>query len=181
VRNFQPKIHTQVLLSIISLCVCTSAFAGFVDLIVVGVYPDARLEIADSDVKCGSDKNCIKTTKGSELEVDFRLKKACDGTEPDYKLTGMQFSMIQREPDGAGGMTKPFGKYTLPAIVTQDFNTDAKGNVIWTNGNKLSDDKIKLKNKNDGEYVVFFQVEAVHCTNSSDVILLDPRVENTGK
>jgi len=182
--NDITRIKTvRLSLMMVSLFLCTTAFGGFVDLKVVGTYPDAILEIEDSDVKCGSDKNCIKTSKGSELDLDFKLEQACKEDGPQYKLTGMQFSMIQREPDGGGGMTKPFGKCSLPAIVTADFELDAQGNVIWDGAlnNKLKDDKIKLKDKNDGEYVVFFQIEATHCTNPDDVIYLDPRIENTGK
>lgn len=167
----------------VSILLCSTAFGGFVDLKVVGTYPDATLEIEDSDVKCGSDKNCIRTTKGAELDLDFKLKKACDDDGPEYKLTGMQFSMIESEPDGTGGTAKPFGKYPLPAIVTSDFDLNSNGYVNWAgvNNNKLSDAMIKLKNKNDGKYVVFFKIQATHCTDSSKVIYLDPRIENNGK
>ena len=126
--------------------------------------------------------NCIKTSKGSELDVDFKLEQACKQNGPQYKLTGMQFSMIETEPDGSGGTIKPFGKYPLPTIVTSDFNLNGDGEVLWdgANNNKLSDDKIKLKNRNEAKYVIFFMIEATHCTNSADVIYLDPRMENTG-
>ena len=182
--NDITRIKTvRLSLMMVSLFLCTTAFGGFVDLKVVGTYPDAILEIEDSDVKCGSDKNCIKTSKGSELDLDFKLKQACQENGPVYKLTDMQFSMVESEPDGAGGTVKPFGKYPLPSIVTTDFNLNGDGKVIWNgaNNNKLSDAMIKLKNRNDGKYVVFFQIEATHCTNPDDVIYLDPRIENTGK
>jgi len=156
---------------------CSPAFAGFVDLAVVGAYPDARLEITDSDVKCGNDLNCIATTRGSELDVDFRLKQACNTPGPQYRLTGMQLGMQQYEPDGS----KAFGKHQQPDSVIDDFGTDAVGNVMWGGNNKLADDKIKLKDKNGSAYVVYFQIIATHCSNPADVIYLDPRIENTGR
>ena len=128
-----------------------------------------------------------KTKKGKKQDLDFRLKNACKDDGPEYRLSGMQFSMIQREPDGSGNMVKAFGKYVVPEVVAQDFDTDARGNVFWKDStfarrpNQLADDKIKLKNKNQGEYVVFFQIEATHCTDPSVVIYLDPRIKNTGK
>ena len=101
----------------------------------------------------------------------------------------MQLSMIQRQPDlsNPSVMIKAFGRYVLPAIVVRDFDTAVDGTVKWSNtagnNNKLQDDKIKIKDKNEGEYVVFFQIEASKCDPElpgPDVILLDPRVENTG-
>lgn len=172
-----------MILVMASFTLCNVAFGAYVDLEVDGTYPDAQLKITASDVKCGNDLGCIRTTKGKALDVDFRLKQACKTDGPEYKLTGMQFSMIQTEPDAAGGTTKPFGKYALPPVVTGDFDLDAQGNVIWdgVNNNKLTDDKIKLRNKNDGQYVIFYKIQATHCTNPGDIIYLDPRIENTGK
>lgn len=183
VRNMTIKHAVRLFLMTVSIFFCAGAFGGFVDLKVVGAYPNATLEIDDSDVKCGNDKNCIKTTKGSELDLDFKLQKACNNNGPEYKLTGMQFSMVESEPDGAGGVTKPFGKYPLPTIVTSDFDLNGDGDVIWdgANNNKLTDDKIKLKNRNEGKYAIFFKIQATHCTDSTKVIYLDPRIENTGK
>jgi len=183
VIDMTRKNGVQLFLLTVSFSLCTTAFGAFVDLVVVGTYPDARLEIEDSDVKCGNDKNCIQTTKGSELNVDFKLNKACQNNGPEYKLTGMQFSMIESEPDGSGGTIKPFGKYPLPAYVTSDFDLNDDGQVIWNgaNDNRLTDDKIKLRNRNETEFVVYYMIEATHCTNSADVIYLDPRIENTGR
>jgi hypothetical protein len=159
----------------------SSVFGGFVELTVVGSYPNARLDITDSDVKCGNDLYCIQTTKGSELDLDFKLQRACTPGGPQYRLTGMQFAMVQYEPDGSGGMVKTFGKYDVPAVATGDFGLDARGNVQWTGHNRLSDDKIKLKNRNQEAYVIYYQIEAKHCDDPSDVIYLDPRIENTGR
>ena len=183
--NLTCKTVLNRLLPVALMCFCGPAFGGFVDLFVDGTGSATKLDISDSDVKCGNDLYCIKTTKGTHLDVDFRLKQACQENGPEYRLTGMQFSMIQWQPrrDGSGGMEKAFGYYVLPAVVTGDFDTDAKGNVLWggANNNKLSDAMIKLRNENRGEYVVFFQIEATHCTDPTKVIYLDPRVENTGR
>ncbi len=163
-----------------------SVFAAYIDLIVTGAGVDTKLEIADSDVKCHGDKHCIKTEKGKELDVDFKLKGACRDGGPAYRLSGMQFSMIQRQPksDGSSDMVKAFGRYDIPSIVVSDFDTEVNGIVKWGGQNDLKDDKIKIKDKNDGEYVVFFQIEASKCPDSGvagpDVIYLDPRVKNTG-
>lgn len=181
--NMTRTDTVRLLLMMVSLSLCAPAFGGTVDLMVVGTYPDTRLEIEDSDVKCGGDKNCIKTNKGSELDVDFRLKQACNDGGPEYKLTAMQFSMVETEPDGSGGTIKPFGKYPLPSSAMSDFDLSSDGYVIWdgANNNKLADDKIKLKDKNESAYTIYFMIEATHCTDSSDIIYLDPRIENTGK
>ena len=165
----------------------TTVFAAYVDLKVTGTGANTKLEIKASEVKCGSDKNCIKTTKGQSLDLDFRLKDACKSGGPAYKLNAMQFSQIQSQPDSGNprSVKKAFNYYILPAIVTSDFDTDAKGNVIWDNtsrnNNKLHDDKIKIKDKNQGKYVVYFNIEAVPCgTGGGASIWLDPRFENTG-
>ena len=183
------KLSAQAIFASIVIAFSTSVFAGYLDLIVTGSGAGTKLEIDASDVKCGSDKNCIQTIKGSSLDLDFKLDKACQDGGPNYKLNGMKFSMIQRQPDPANPalMSKAFGYYTLPAIVARDFDTEADGTVKWgntaRNNNKLHDDKIKIKDKNEGEYVVFFQIEARKCDASlpgPGVIYLDPRVENRG-
>ncbi len=181
------KFAAKAVLVSLPMVFSTSVLAGYVDLIVTGTGASTELEIDTSDVKCGSDKNCIQTTKGNELDLDFKLGKGC--ALYNYKLSGMQLSMIQRQPDPSNPsvMIKAFGHYVMPAIVVRDFDTAVNGEVKWDNtagnNNKLHDDKIKIKDKNEGEYVVFFQIEARKCDPElpgPDVILLDPRVENTG-
>ena len=188
-HNLIAKFPAQVFVTSIALVFSSIVSAGYVDLIVTGTGTAMKLEIDDSDVKCGNDKNCIQTTKGRSLDLDFKLGNACQTGGPSYKLSGMQFSMIQREPDPANStlMKKAFGAYNLPAIVVQDFDTEADGTVKWSNtsgnNNKLQDDKIKIKDNNKGEYVVFFQIEAKKCDSDlpgPGVIFLDPRVENKG-
>lgn len=169
------------------LVLSASAFAGYVDLVVTGSGASTALEIESNDVKCGNDKHCIQTVKGQDMDLDFRLKKACKNGGPEYRLTEMQLSMVQRQPQSPGSntMVKAFGIYVLPAIVTSDFGANASGIVQWTNHNKLADDKIKIKNKNHGEYVVFYQIKASKCPGSTVAgpadIYLDPRVRNTGR
>jgi hypothetical protein len=169
------------------LLISSGAFAGFIDLKVTSNGTGTVLEIEGNDVMCGTDISCIKTIQGEQQDLDFRLKKACKNDGPEYRLSGMQLSMIQREPDGSGNMVKAFGKHAVPADVATDFDTGTKGNVLWKDSthpsrpNKLGDDLIKLKNRNQAAYVVFFQIEATHCTDPSVVIYLDPRIENTGK
>lgn len=189
-RNSIIKFLAKAILMSVVMVFSTSVFAGYVDLIVTGAGASTMLKIDDSDVRCGADKNCIQTTKGSALDLDFKLDQACKGAGPNYKLSGMQFSMIQSQPDPANPalMKKAFGDYNLPAIVVQDFDTETDGTVKWDNtagnNNKLHDDKIKIRDNNEGEYVVFFQIEASKCDEElpgPDVIFLDPRVENTGR
>lgn len=167
---------------LLSLAFSASASAAFIDLEVSTSGGETKLEIVANEVACGNDKTCIRTNRGQQQDLDFRLKQACKEGGPEYRLSAMQFSMIQREPasDGSGRMVKAFGAYNVPAVVTSDFGTDAKGNVLWAGPNRLSDDMIKLKNRNSAEYVVFFEIEATRCDDPSEVIYLDPRVENTG-
>lgn len=171
------------LLLLALVAVSPAAMAGKIDLSVDDSGATPVLKIDGSDVKCGNDLSCIKTNKGQQQDLEFRLKKSCGVDEGNYKLSGMQFSMIQRQPasDGSGKMVKAFGRYVIPSVVATDFGTDASGNVLWAGDNSLKDHMIKLKNKNQGEYVVFFQIEATHCVDPSKVIYLDPRVENTGR
>lgn len=181
------KLVSQVLLLAAALLFSTSLIAGFVDLVITGSGDATKLEIDANDMKCGSDTDCIKTQKGHALDIDFRLKNACKDGGPPYRLSGMQLSLIKRQPQSAGSstMVKAFGRYVMPAVVAGDFDTEANGTVKWTGGNDLKDDKIKIKNKNDGEYVVFYMIEASKCPGSvtpgPDIIYLDPRIENTGK
>jgi hypothetical protein len=175
------------LLLVIGVFLSAPLSAGYVDLKITGTGAHTKLEIEDSDVKCGSDKNCIKTVKGQALDLDFRLKKACQNNGPVYRLSEMILSMVQKEPENAGSdvMVKAFEKYVMPAIVTSDFGTDATGKVLWNNHNSLADDKIKIKNKNEGAYVVFYQIKASKCpgsnANGPAHIYLDPKIRNTGK
>ena len=171
------------LLLLILMAASSVAQAGKIDLEVDYSGSTPALKVVGNDVSCNNDKHCIKTNKGQKQDLEFRLKKACGNNGPEYRLSGMQFSMVQREPasNGSGDMVKAFGHYEVPAVVAADFGTDSIGNVLWTGSNSLKDHMINLKNKNQGEYVVFFQIEATHCENTLDVIYLDPRVENTGR
>lgn len=157
---------------------------GYVDLEVSG----GNLVIAANTKDCNGNLNCIKTTKGNALDLDFKLNKACKDGGPEYKLDSMQLSMVQLEPDPAkpGTSRKAFGRYILPAIVQQDFDALPDGTIQWGNtagnNNKLHDDKIKIRDRNEGAYVVFFKIVAVPCDPQSQLppIELDPRIENTG-
>lgn len=163
-----------------------SADNGKIGLKVTGAGADTKLEIESNDVKCGNDKHCIQTNKGNYLDLDFDLDNACNNNGPAYRLSEMTFSMIQREPEAPGSkvMVKAFGKYVMPAIVMSDFDTNPNGIVRWTQPNQLMDHKIKLRNKNHGQYVVFYQIRASKCpgsnVNGPEHIYLDPRVRNTG-
>lgn len=189
-RKLITKFIARGIYASIVIVFSTSAFAGYVDLQVTGTGVNTKLKMGGSNVYCSlPKKNCIVTKKGAELDLDFKLFQACKSGGPKYKLSGMQLSMIQRIPDPAnpGQMIKAFGVYNLPAIVMRDFDAVANGTIKWGNtsgnNNKLQDDKIKIKDKNKGEYVVFFQIEASKCDAASpgpDTIYLDPRIENTG-
>jgi len=187
--NTRSPLNFVVTATCLVLCGPAAAVAsnGYIDLVVTGMGNATKLEIESNDVKCGNDKNCIQTVKGQELDLDFKLKAACKEGGPDYRLSEMMFSMIQSQPESPGSdrRVNAFGSYVMPAIVTSDFGTDASGNVLWTDQNKLEDDKIKLKNLNEGEYVVFYQIKASKCKGSMaegpEHIFLDPQVKNTGK
>ena len=82
------KLSAQAIFASIVIAFSTSVFAAYVDLIVTGSDAGTKLEIGGSNVKCGSNKNCIQTTKGSSLDLDFKLDKACQAGGPNYKLSG---------------------------------------------------------------------------------------------
>jgi len=185
--NTKFRVTLRAIVPMVFLAASSSVSGAFIDLKVSATGGDTVLEIDKNPISCHNDKNCIETNRGQKLDLDFRLTQACQPNGPEYRLTGMQFSMIQSEPDGSGNPVKAFGKYVLPAIVTRDFDLDTQGKVLWKSSdypnrrNQINDQLINLKNENEGVYVVFFKVEATHCTDSSNIIYLDPRVENTGK
>ena len=122
--------------------------------------------------------------KGSSPFIKFNLSDACggDSENPKYKLSGMWLSMIGN--DGSTAVpSKGFGKYKLPKPVFEDFNADeTTGKVKFAGGsNSLANDLIKVKNKNQAEYVVFFKIEAVLCESGTGSIWLDPQIENKGR
>lgn len=68
----------------------------------------------------------------------------------------------------------------LPANVAGDFNADPySGYVMWDGNNSLSEDKIKIRDKNVGAYSVFYEITATGC-NGAGKIKLDPVIRNGG-
>lgn len=186
---FRISIQNGVFLAVVATVLTASppAFSAWVDLVIGGTASSPVLEIDDASDKCDNDKHCLQTQRGQSMDIDFRLKGACKEGGPAYRLSGMQLSMIQSQPDGAGGMRKAFGYYVMPAIVTQDFDTQADGTLNFGNpgSNSLKDDKINVKNKNKGIYTVFYQITATKCPDidhsGPETIYLDPRIKNTGQ
>ena len=50
---------------------------------------------------------------------------------------------------------------------------------MWDGNNSLSEDKIKIRDKNVGAYSVFYEITATGC-NGSGEIKLDPAIRNGG-
>jgi hypothetical protein len=64
--------------------------------------------------------------------------------------------------------------------VAGDFNADPNsGYVMWIDQNSLTEDKIKIRDKNVDAYSVFYEITATEC-NGSGEIKLDPAIRNGG-
>jgi len=187
--NMKSTLSLVIAVTSFILWGSASAANGKIELKVTGSGANTKLEIDTNDVKCGNNKQCIQTSKGNTLDLDFDLPQACGPNPgaPAYRLSEMKLSMIQSQPQspGSNNMVKAFGMYVMPAIVVSDFDTDTTGLVQWTPPNQLQDHKIKLRNKNHGVYVVYYQIKASKCPGSTAVgpqhIYLDPTVRNTGR
>ena len=164
-----------VLLALAFAVVSTPAFAIKVTLEVKA----NELVIVDNDKKChGNQMDCIWPDKGNSPFINFHLAKACgsDEGDPQFKLNGIQLSMVKRTRAG-----KAFGLYALPNIVATDFNASAaSGWIDLSPPNMQKADHLKVKNKNFGEYIVYFRIEAIPCGGTGTSIWLDPRIRNTG-
>jgi len=132
------------------------------------------LGVIDNDSQCtGSDKTCIDVPHGSSANMFFDLDKACKQGGPNYKLSAFRLAEAHK--------VWPTPEKPLKQEIADDFNVDrTTGYIKWdANDNTLSDERIKLKNKNIKAYSVYYEVTATQCDGSGE-IKLDPVIKNGG-
>jgi hypothetical protein len=132
------------------------------------------LVVIDNDSQCaGGEIDCIAVPQGSGHNMFFDLDKACKTDGPAYKLSAFRLAEADKAwPTPANPLSKK---------ITDDFNADpTTGYIKWdSNDNTLSDDRIKLKNKNIEAYNVYYEITATECTGTGE-IKLDPVIKNGG-
>jgi len=138
---------------------------------------DSLIVIGNGSQCANGPLDCIEVTKGSSPNLYFDLDKACKSGGPEYQLEQIRIAMADKDWPTAGN--------PLPDDVADDFYADkdtgvidlVRGNHGW---NKLSKDRIKLKDKNSREYMVFYEITARQC-DGNGTIVLDPMVRNDGR
>ena len=167
------KIQLHCGLVFLALGFSTAAMAAIqVDLDVMG----SELIVTGNNAQCaGGPIECIDVEKGTKPNLFFNLKGACDASGPAYQLTAFRI--------GIQNKVWPTPSTPLPANIATDFNANPQtGYVDLSQGNnQLTDNKIKLKDKNNSSYSVYYRITATHCTDmSAPKIYLDPEIKNRG-
>lgn len=169
-------IRRAVLLLIVLMGMPAAANAAI--HIKLAVDSDTRLVVTENDSPCANGPiDCIEVAKGTSPNLFFDLENACKSNGPQYRLARIRIAMAEKDWPGRSN--------PLPHHVADDFYADRYNGVIdliYGNGgsNDLKNDRIKLKDKNDTAYTVYYEIAAQQC-NGSGVILLDPSVRNGGK
>jgi hypothetical protein len=146
-----------------------------VELVVDTSTAPPTLQVVSNSSQCkGGPLDCIEVAKFTKPNIRFLLEDACEPDGPEYKLQQIRIGMVDK--------VWPTAANPLWDAVASDFNADADTGVIdLTAGkNKLGDDRIKFKNKNSADYMVFYEITAQECTGAG-TITLDPRIRNYGK
>jgi hypothetical protein len=133
-----------------------------------------HLEVVANDSQCaGGPIDCIEVPRGSGHNMFFDLDKACKAGGPNYKLSAFRLANANKE--------WPTADKPLRDEIVKDFNADpTTGYIKWdSNDNTLSDERIKLKNKNIKAYSVYYEVTATKCDGTGE-IKLDPVIRNGG-
>jgi hypothetical protein len=158
-------------LALSAICIPQLALAERIDieLQVSGTV----ISVTGNSKQCdGGPVDCIEVAKNSTPNMFFHLDDACQLNGPQYKLDAIRLSMVKGVPTDPGN--------PLPAVVAQDFDTNADGRIKLPGG-QLKDEQIKFKNKNSREYTVFYEIEAIPCSGGGAGIKLDPAIRNGGK
>jgi hypothetical protein len=136
----------------------------------------SKLVVISDNAQCaGGPIDCIDVQKGTKPNLFFNLNGACGNSGPAYKLTAFRIGLQNK--------VWPTPSTALPTDVADDFGANPHtGYVNLSEGNnQLSDNKIKLKDKNGSEYTVYYEVTAAHCTDmTAPDIHLDPQIKNRG-
>jgi len=149
------------------------------ELVVNTSSPTPALEVVANSSPCPSnpDLSCIAVPRFSTPNIRFNLEDACQANGPDYKFDSIRITLVEK--------VWPTAADPLPSTVADDFFADRNTGVIDLVGgnggkNKLTDDRIKFKNKNSNQYTVFYEITAKECAGPG-TITLDPSIVNTGK
>lgn len=157
----------------------TAAVLGLPVAVMADAYIDldasssSTLQVSSNSSPCpGEGLACINVPGGSSHNLFFDLKKACKQDGPQYRLSSFRIAMQNKN--------WPTQSNPLPANIAGDFNADPNsGYVMWDGNNSLSEDKIKIRDKNVGAYSVFYEITATGC-NGAGEIKLDPVIRNGG-
>jgi hypothetical protein len=166
----------RCMLAFFGICFSPIATAAVqLELVVNTSTAPPTLEVVSNSSQCaGGPLDCIAVAKYTKPNIRFLLEDACKADGPEYKLQQIRIGMVHK--------VWPSAANPLWADVVDDFHASATTGIIDLDygKNKLDDDRIKFKNKNSFEYMVFYEITAMHCT-ASDIITLDPRIRNYGK
>ena len=164
------------LVAFLGLCFSQVAVAAIqVELVVdTSTTPPTLQVVSNSSACAGEPLDCISVAKFTKPNIRFLLEDACESDGPQYKLQQIKIGMIDKVWPSIGN--------PLWAAVASDFNASATTGIVDLSAgkNKLADDRIKFKNKNTADYMVFYEIMAQQCAGS-DKITLDPRIRNYGR
>lgn len=174
--------HTRAIVAGLTLCVgCVPQIvlaAIDLDLVVNTANPTPVLQVVSNSSPCPNepDLSCISVHRYSRPNIRFDLEDACQPNGPDYKFDSIRITLVDK--------VWPTAADPLPTTVADDFFADRNTGVIdLVNGNngknKLTDDRIKFKNKNSNQYTVFYEITAKECAGPG-TITLDPAIRNEG-
>ena len=160
----------------VGLCFSQVAVAAIqIELVVDTSTGTPMLQVVSNTSACaGGPLDCISVAKFTKPNIRFLLEDACEPDGSEYYLQQIRIGMVDK--------VWPTPANPLWAAVASDFHADADTGVVdLTAGkNKLADDRIKFKNKNSADYMVFYEITAMECAGPGK-ITLDPRIRNYGK
>lgn len=167
--------NCEVLSLAATVCFSPAAMAAtHVELKASPEINPTHLEVVANDSQCaGGPIDCIEVPRGSGHNMFFDLDKACKADGPNYKLKAFRLAKEHK--------VWPTPEKPLEKPIIDDFNVDpTTGFIKWdSNNNTLDESRIKLKNGNGSEYLVYYEITAVEC-NGSGEIKLDPAIRNGG-
>jgi hypothetical protein len=172
----QCKKSGLCLVAVFGLCFSQIAAAAIqVELVVDTSTGTPTLQVVSNTSACaGGPLDCISVAKFTKPNIRFLLEDACEPDGSEYKLQQIRIGMVDK--------VWPTPANPLWAAVASDFHADADTGVVDLSAgkNKLADDRIKFKNKNSADYMVFYEITAKECTGAG-TITLDPRIRNYGR
>jgi len=158
------------------MCFSQIAVAAIqVELVVdTSTTPPTLQVVSNSSACAGGPVDCIAVAKFTKPNIRFLLEDACDPAGPQYKLQQIRIGMVDKVWPSVGN--------PLWAAVASDFNASATTGIVDLSAgkNKLADDRIKFKNKNSADYMLFYEITAKQCAGTG-MIALDPRIRNYGR